>query len=87
MVNGSGRIAAGSLPPPVDSAREHPAVALDWQADLSGGDRPGYVMEQAAEQLSALRDAGVARVMCQQLLHEDLDAAALLGEALAPQVA
>jgi F420-dependent oxidoreductase-like protein len=44
-------------------------------------------VQQAAEQLSALRDAGVARIMCQQLLHEDLDAVALLGEGLAPQLA
>jgi alkanesulfonate monooxygenase SsuD/methylene tetrahydromethanopterin reductase-like flavin-dependent oxidoreductase (luciferase family) len=44
-------------------------------------------VQQAAEQLSELREAGVARVMCQQLLHEDLDAVALLGEALAPQLA
>ena len=67
-------------------------------ADKIGGDADQLVREppegwivgtvqQAAEQLGALRDAGVARVMCQQLLHEDLDAVALLGEALAPQVA
>ena len=43
-------------------------------------------VERAATQLGALRDAGVARVMCQQLLHEDLDAVALLGESLAAQV-
>ena len=41
---------------------------------------------QAVEQLLALRDAGVARVMCQQLLHEDLDAVALLGTELGPRV-
>jgi hypothetical protein len=29
----------------------------------------------------------VDRVMCQQLLHDDLDAVALLGERLAPAVA
>jgi len=40
--------------------------------------------EQAIEQLGALRDAGVSRVMCQQLLHDDLDAVALLGTQLAP---
>jgi alkanesulfonate monooxygenase SsuD/methylene tetrahydromethanopterin reductase-like flavin-dependent oxidoreductase (luciferase family) len=37
-------------------------------------------LEEAAEQLMALRDAGVSRVMCQQLLHEDLEAVALLAE-------
>jgi hypothetical protein len=39
-----------------------------------------------AERLGALRDAGVARVMCQQLLHADLDHVALIGE-LAPGLA
>jgi hypothetical protein len=42
---------------------------------------------QAAEQLGALRDAGVSRVMCQHLVHEDLDAVQLIGRKLAPQVA
>ena len=44
-------------------------------------------VEQAVEQLSVLREAGVSRVMCQHLLHEDLDAVALLGDELAPRVA
>ena len=39
------------------------------------------------EQLHELREAGVHRVMCQQLVHEDLEAVALLGERLAPLVA
>ncbi len=43
--------------------------------------------EQVAEQLGALRDAGVSRVMCQHLLHDDLEAVALLGRKLAPQLA
>ena len=38
------------------------------------------------EQLLELREAGVDRVMCQHLLHDDLDAVALLGEELAPRV-
>jgi F420-dependent oxidoreductase-like protein len=42
--------------------------------------------DQVVEQLDALREAGVGRVMCQQLLHDDLDAVALLGE-LGPRVA
>ncbi len=41
--------------------------------------------ERAAEQLAALRDAGVHRVMCQNLLHDDLDVLALIAE-LAPGV-
>jgi F420-dependent oxidoreductase-like protein len=44
-------------------------------------------MDDAAEQLQTLAAAGVDRVMCQQLLHDDLDAVALLGERLAPAVA
>jgi alkanesulfonate monooxygenase SsuD/methylene tetrahydromethanopterin reductase-like flavin-dependent oxidoreductase (luciferase family) len=42
--------------------------------------------ERAAEQLAALRDAGVHRVMCQNLLHDDLDVIALIAE-LTPGVA
>jgi len=44
-------------------------------------------VEQAAERLAALREAGVARVFCQQLLHDDLEAVALLGRELAPRLA
>lgn len=42
---------------------------------------------QVLEQLDGLREAGVNRVMCQQLLHDDLDAVELLGRELAPHVA
>jgi F420-dependent oxidoreductase-like protein len=44
-------------------------------------------VERAAEQLGALRDAGVSRVMCQHLLHDDLDAIELIGRRLGPAVA
>ena len=50
---------------------------------------PGWIVgtvDQAIEQLLAVREAGVSRVMCQQLLHEDVDAVALLGTRLAPRV-
>jgi hypothetical protein len=43
-------------------------------------------IDEAAERFGALRDAGLRRVMCQQLVHDDLDAVALLGEELAPLV-
>jgi F420-dependent oxidoreductase-like protein len=43
-------------------------------------------LEDAAAQLSMRRDAGVSRVMCQQLLHDDLDAVALLGAELTPRL-
>ena len=51
---------------------------------------PGWIVgtiEDAAQQLRELGEAGVDRVMCQQLLHDDLEAVALLGERLAPLVA
>jgi F420-dependent oxidoreductase-like protein len=57
---------------------------------LADSPPPGWIVgtvEEATEQLSALREAGVSRVMCQHLLHDDLDAVALLGERLAPAVA
>lgn len=44
-------------------------------------------VEQAIGQLAELGEAGVHRVMCQHLLHDDLDAVALIGELLAPAVA
>jgi F420-dependent oxidoreductase-like protein len=50
---------------------------------------PGWIIgtiDQTAEQLVKLREAGVDRVMCQHLLHDDLDAVALIGEELAPKV-
>jgi alkanesulfonate monooxygenase SsuD/methylene tetrahydromethanopterin reductase-like flavin-dependent oxidoreductase (luciferase family) len=45
------------------------------------------VVDRAAEQLGALRDAGVSRVMCQHLAHDDQEFIALLGAELAPLVA
>jgi alkanesulfonate monooxygenase SsuD/methylene tetrahydromethanopterin reductase-like flavin-dependent oxidoreductase (luciferase family) len=43
-------------------------------------------IDHAAEQFGAYRDAGLHRVMCQQLVHDDLDAVALLGDELAPRL-
>jgi F420-dependent oxidoreductase-like protein len=51
---------------------------------------PGWIvgtLEQVVMQLDRLREAGVNRVMCQHLLHDDLDAVALLGREIAPRVA
>ena len=55
------------------------------------GTEPGELwltgtVDEVAEQLGALRDAGLRRVMCQQLLHDDLDMVTRIGEGLAPQV-
>lgn len=44
------------------------------------------VLDQAGEQLAALRDAGVRRVFCQHLLHDDLEPVQLLGRELAPRL-
>jgi alkanesulfonate monooxygenase SsuD/methylene tetrahydromethanopterin reductase-like flavin-dependent oxidoreductase (luciferase family) len=44
-------------------------------------------VDQAAEQFAAYRDAGLHRVMCQHLAHDDLDAVALLGDKLSPMLA
>jgi F420-dependent oxidoreductase-like protein len=43
-------------------------------------------VDEAVEQLAALRDAGAHRVMLQHLLHSDLDAVELIGRALAPRL-
>jgi F420-dependent oxidoreductase-like protein len=61
--------------------------------DVTGGDTAAFLsqppsgwivgtLEEVAAQLSALREAGVHRVMCQHLLHDDLDAVALIGREL-----
>ena len=39
------------------------------------------------EKLTALRDAGVDRIVCQQFVHDDLDHVALIGDVLSPPVA
>ncbi len=44
-------------------------------------------VDQVGERMQALAEAGVARIMCQHLLHDDLDAVALMGRELAPVVA
>jgi F420-dependent oxidoreductase-like protein len=50
---------------------------------------PGWIIgtvESALDQLGALADAGVSRVMCQHLAHTDLEFVELLGRELAPQL-
>lgn len=59
-------------------------------ADAFMRDRPAPwitgTLEEAAEQLNALKEEGVSRVMCQHLLHDDLEAVALLGSELRPRL-
>jgi F420-dependent oxidoreductase-like protein len=61
----------------------------DPQAFLSGLSDAWVAgtVEEAAGRLRELGDAGVERVMLQHLLHDDLDAVALMGRELAPAVA
>jgi alkanesulfonate monooxygenase SsuD/methylene tetrahydromethanopterin reductase-like flavin-dependent oxidoreductase (luciferase family) len=75
--------------------REHaaygfPFADLPTRMDVLEEQPPsGWVVgttERATEQLRGLADAGVDRVFCQHLLHDDLDAVALIGERLAPEV-
>jgi F420-dependent oxidoreductase-like protein len=44
-------------------------------------------VDQLGERLQSLREAGVSRIMCQHLVHEDLDAVALIGRELIPLAA
>jgi F420-dependent oxidoreductase-like protein len=66
------------------------AVVIGEDADkLLSDPPPAWIiatLDEASERLLALREAGVSRVMCQHLLHDDLEAVALLGSELAPLV-
>jgi alkanesulfonate monooxygenase SsuD/methylene tetrahydromethanopterin reductase-like flavin-dependent oxidoreductase (luciferase family) len=76
--------------------RDRAALLAERRGDTADPDSflaasaPSWIVgtvDEAAEQLGALREAGVARMMCQQLLHEDLDAVAVIGRELAPMLA
>jgi alkanesulfonate monooxygenase SsuD/methylene tetrahydromethanopterin reductase-like flavin-dependent oxidoreductase (luciferase family) len=65
----------------------------DRLSQVTGGDAASFLaqppsgwivgtLEDVAAQIAALRDAGVHRIMCQHLLHDDLDAVALIGREL-----
>ncbi len=43
-------------------------------------------IDEVADRMNEIREAGVSRVMCQHLLHDDLEAVAQIGEELAPLV-
>ena len=64
---------------------------IDLDPDALRAEPPsGWIVgtaDQVVEQMLALSDAGVDRIMCQQLVHTDLEAVALIGEVLAPRVA
>ena len=57
------------------------ADAKSFLADPPGGWVVG-TLEDAAAQIAVLHEAGVDRIMCQHLLHDDLDTVALIGREL-----
>ena len=89
----SGWQESGSLSFQVDDAdvrdrARRVAERIGSEADALLREPPtGWIVatiNQAAEQFAAYRDVGLHRVMCQQLVHDDLDAVALLGDELSP---
>ncbi|MGD9736977.1 MAG: TIGR03560 family F420-dependent LLM class oxidoreductase [Solirubrobacterales bacterium] len=78
-----------------DELCQRAARLAEWNGEDADGDSflaalpestiQGTV-EEAVEQLRALEQAGLSRVMCQHLLHRDLDAVAVIGREVAPQV-
>ncbi len=57
---------------------------------LAADPPPGWVIgtvDEVEGRLRELRDAGVSRIMCQHLDHDDLELVALLGRELAPRLA
>ncbi len=81
-----------------DDAELHDRAArrARWAGkDLDGPEflaqeRPATIVgtsEQAIEQLGALKEAGLTRIMGQHLLHRDLDAVELMGREIAPALA
>jgi alkanesulfonate monooxygenase SsuD/methylene tetrahydromethanopterin reductase-like flavin-dependent oxidoreductase (luciferase family) len=73
--------------------RERASRLSEWKGE--GGDGEAYLAglresavrgttERALEQLRALEEAGLERIMAQHLLHRDLDAIALLGREIVP---
>jgi F420-dependent oxidoreductase-like protein len=79
-----------------DELRDRAARLSEWKGEDGDGDAhlastpdstiKGTVAE-AIEQLRALEQAGLTRVMGQHLLHRDLDAVALIGREIAPELA
>lgn len=79
-----------------DELRARAARLSEWRGE--GGDGDAYLaalpdstikgtVAEAVEQLRALEEAGLSRVMAQHLLHRDLDAVAVMGREVAPALA
>jgi F420-dependent oxidoreductase-like protein len=64
------------------------AANLGMESDLLRSNPPPAwligTIDEVADRMIAIRDAGVSRVMCQHLLHDDLEAVAQVGDELAP---
>jgi alkanesulfonate monooxygenase SsuD/methylene tetrahydromethanopterin reductase-like flavin-dependent oxidoreductase (luciferase family) len=59
-------------------------------AELRSAPPPFWIVgtiDGVVEQLVALRDCGVTRMMCRHILHDDLDTVGLIGDELAPRLA
>jgi F420-dependent oxidoreductase-like protein len=64
-------------------------AGTDPDPDRLREQQPAWIVgtiDAAVEQLAAVAEAGAQRVMLQHLVHEDLDALALIGAELAPRV-
>jgi F420-dependent oxidoreductase-like protein len=79
-----------------DELRNRAARLSEWKGEDGDGDAylaslPDSTIKgtapEAIEQLRALEQAGLTRVMGQHLLHRDLDAVALIGREIAPELA
>jgi alkanesulfonate monooxygenase len=79
-----------------DELRNRAARLSEWKGEDGDGDAylaslPDSTIKgtapEAVEQLQALEQAGLTRVMGQHLLHRDLDAVALIGREIAPELA
>jgi len=73
----------------LDERRRRLAERLGRPLDEVEGSRRAIsgTVGEVAERLREYEQAGVTRVMCQHLLHDDLDVIALLGREVAPAVA
>ena len=83
-------VVIGADAPAVEDRVRRAAEIQGLDPSAAVANRPaGWVYgtpEEVVEQLLAFREAGVSRVMCQHLLHRDLDTVALLGGEIAPRV-
>ena len=77
-------VALGADAGEVERRARRVADATGWDASTFASDPPpGWIvgtLEQAAEQLAPIREAGISRVMCNQFVDPEVDQVARLGE-------